>query len=266
MRTKTFLRGIAATLVVLAPLAVQAIDAGDPLLSLPGDTTWRMELIYDQFDRDVTYDFGTISFSLPGGGIGTDTAPDISRGMDEKLYLARATWFMKEDIAAYAEVGWVDEKDADSTPIALGLGGRVDLGAFDPVQLQGYAAGRYVPSFDVSTRDMDPDVGPIKTSGDAEYYELGAGVVASLETAVSEVTVVPYFAVGVSILRGSTEIRTVSVNIPEAWIKTEADLEEEGIVNLAAGVCARFCERWSVRVEGRFLDDSSYTVGVGLSL
>ncbi len=266
MRAKTILSGVAAMLAVLAPLAVRAVDAGDPLLSPPENTTWRVELIYDQFDRDVTYDFGPVTFSLPDGGVGTETTPDVARGMDEKLYLARATWFMENDIAAYAEIGWVDENDADSTPLALGVGGRIGLGEFDPVRLQGYAAGRYVPSFDVSERDMDPVIGPIEASGDAEYYELGAGVVATMETTVSEVTVVPYVAAGLSMLRGSTNIRWVSVDIPEAWMRNEADLEEEGIVTVSAGVCARFSERWSVRAEGRFLDDSSYSVGVGLSL
>jgi hypothetical protein len=252
-----------AGLLCVGVRPAQAMDVGDPVFKGDVEGAVRAEVVFENFDRDLTYDYGDIK--ITAGGI-TDVIPageDPTESPDEDLYVVRVSLLNWDQATLYANAGLVDEDDADGAVYLVGLGGKALLYELDDARFTGFAQVNYVPAFDVSQSESDPDLGPGRSSGEAEYYELAAGVLASAEFELTkEASVIPYAGVSLSMVQGSLDIKS---EFPAAGVTMEAsaDLEQDEWFDAIVGATVMCQRKYLLRLESRLIGETSYSVALG---
>ncbi len=226
---------VGTTLALLAGLVatpVHAVDLGDPIYQKDLKGAFRAEVVLEDFNRDVKLD--------SRHWYGSD-----SHGMDLGLYMARVTFPVNNDAAFYLDAGLVNDDDADSTPLTLGLGGRIKIYDQRPIKLSVVGNAHWVPSYDLDL--------PGKPSN--SFYELGAGLLVSGEFATDRrFTLVPYGGLALSVLKGHIDGDGYNTSYHEKSIAV-GTLGVSGIIN----------KTFTVRLEGRFIGDSSLSASFGMA-
>jgi hypothetical protein len=95
---------IVATVVALSLAAANAdaIDVGDPVYQDNFSGSFRVEVLYENFDRDVELDFDDITVTGPGGSLTIDGDRQTD-GADTDLYVLRGTFLPSTSTAVYGD-------------------------------------------------------------------------------------------------------------------------------------------------------------------
>lgn len=255
------LPSVVMVLGLLATITTLAVDVGDPIYKKDVEGRFRCELLYEQYDRDMKIEYDDITLSGPRGQA-TGAIDDETDGADEDLFILRLSFLASDKVALYLDAGVLDDDEAESTPFIVGGGGRLLAYEKGVIRLNMVAFGHYVPPFDIEDDDTDSDLGRVEGTGEIDYYEVGAGMILSGDVDLGAgIKLAPYGGVLLSALRGSADLE---VDFPDYAVtaKTSADIEEDDPLSGVAGI-SLLKDGYSLRVEGRFIGDSSVSVAVG---
>jgi len=229
------------------PVTGHAFDVGGPVYGKDLQGSLGLELIVEHFDREVKISFDTLG-------------KKETEGLNETVLMGRFHLSLGKDALLYVDAGLIDDDDAESTPLVIGLGADILVYEQQKLRLNVVAAGHWVPSFDLEEKTRYHF---LHTSGEEEYYELGAGMLVSGNLPFDRQTkVVPYGGIMFSMLRGSVD---VDAHYGPVKHHGSADIEEDNPLVAVAGISLLFQKGFSFRMEARFIGDSSLSVGLGIA-
>jgi len=256
----------AASMVVLCcgGMTSMAMDVGDPVFKQDVPSGIRLEVIYEDYDRDAELDYENVTFSGPGGSF--SISPEDSESSTESdVVTLRGTFFTSEKVSVFGDFGLLDDEDGEDLATVLGGGVRVLAYQKDQIRLTVFGTAHYVLPYDIESDEFDPDDGPIESTGEVDYYELTAGALLSGDIKLDDhTTLVPYISPALSILRGDID---AELNYPALGVNGDIDIEieEEDPFQLVIGGSLLFLDNWSIRVEGRVIGDSSVSGALGVA-
>ncbi len=241
-------------------------DLGDPVYRRDTGRTFRQELLYERFDRNI--DDTSISFVIhdSGGSFGGSLSPDpdvIVRTAAD-VSLARSTWYLSEYFSVYGDLGAYNEDSSDAkSSLLVGGGVRTVFLDAEPVVLSLQGHTHYCPGYDVSLRGDESGVGSYYSEGDVELFELGGALIGALVIEPADsLTTVYYVGGGVSIFHSQADLHAV---YPDSGFSADMriKLRQESPFVLIGGVSLIMYERFSIRTETRIGYESSLTAALG---
>lgn len=251
---KTRFPSILIPALALAAAAARAADVGLPP---PAGRPHSVEVYYEHFSRNISQDF------VSGTGVGDQ---------EEGRYLARYARRVSPRLMLQATAGMADSDTAENHAPLLGLGARLHALRSSVLDLDVFAAGAYVHGIRYESagsveRDADGHVlAEIPAVEQTEsYFEFMGGLAVSRSVKLGEkLSCTPYGGIMVSKIDGHEEY---DLTFPgDGRTETvEGDLRESGLASLFAGLALTFNEAWSLRLEGRLLNQASFSAGVSRS-
>jgi len=157
----------------------------------------------------------------------------------------------------------VDDDDADDTPFAVGAGAQFKVYDERNLRVNFVAQGHWVPSYDFSEHHTSPHDINYNLEGEKDYYELGAGMLVSGTARIDrQAKLIPYGGLMVSMLRGSGDIEAHDLGYV---FDGSLDIDEDQPVVAVAGIAFVLQQNITLRLEGRFIGDSSISAGIGVA-
>lgn len=230
----------------------QALDVGAPLYGLDHSAS-AIELSYQRLDRKIEQDYAFSSDTFFGN-------------QTENHYIAALHFAPGETIAAKLEIGMVDAEDSEDIASLLGAGIQIAAFESDLLDFNIFAAVRYVADI----RYYDDGVGNSpggdepEVTRDESYYEAGGGFTLSRTISAGDGTrIVPYVGLVASVMRGAAEeTARYRGNDPGDYVDNDVKFREDGSISAVCGLLLNLPSNAGVRLEGRFVDQSSFSAGV----
>lgn len=261
---KRFLTLSAGVFIISCPTAT-AIDYGDPVYRDDMTGTFRLEALYEKYDRDIRLKFGSEWIDLPGGDFAfMESAVDT---FEADNYALRLGIYPGSKLFLHFDAGVADADLADSSPRFYGAGAKMIAyeNRFTGLRVSLLASGHYFPSFDVLVAVLDEFFDRFENKGEADFYELNGGVIFSgIQDLDGDSRVVPYGGLLLSVLQGSFEATHTAVDSGMTF-DIDGDIEEEQIFTAIAGLSFILNRHISARIEGRFISQTSISVALGAS-
>ena len=243
-------------IMVSVPLNLHALDIGAPIFEKEIKGDLRLEMIVEGFDREVETD---LEFD-DDASLLDDSYED---GMDQTVVMARLHLPISPEGVLFFDVGIVDDDTADDTPFVLGLGAQLKVYDKRSLRVNFVAEGHWVPTYDFSEHRTSPYDIRYTLTGDKDYYELGAGMLVSGSAAIDrQAKLIPYGGLMLSVLRGSGDIEAHDLGYV---FDGSLDMDEDRPVVAVAGLALLLQKSITLRLEGRFIGDSSISAGIGLA-
>lgn len=245
-----------------------AFDVGDPSFRLGvQDPIVRVEIFAEWFDRDVDLELSPARIGTPTSGpvfVGP-TPLETSTSEEADLTWVRLVFQPLGIVSTQFDIGFDGESSAGDQVMTLGGAARILLTESGPFQLSTQVSAHFVPEFQSKETGTSPVLGPYTTNSDYEAYEYGAALIGSLTAYLSDTTqLVTYMAPRLSTYRGNFISYTDLANTGDRiWIDGVA--EQSSPFGLAVGSRLSWGKNLSARIEGRFVDETSLTVGMGAS-
>ena len=259
MKYKYGLAAALLTVVIVAPAF--AFDLGDPIYKGDVKGNVRVEVIYENFDRDAVFTDFKITAEGPGGTV-SDEVDESDTSTDSDVFMLRVAWLATEKATVYVDGGTVEDDLAEEVPLVFGAGGRVLAYQQGVARISVVASGHMVPAYDVEDEDVDAELGRETLQGELSYYEASAGALLSGDIALDAKTkFVPYGGLLFSVLGGDID---ADIQFPDVSVTTtsSADIEEDDALVAVLGASLVFQENLSIRVEGRLIGDASVSGGI----
>jgi len=245
-----------ATLLAYMPLDLHALDIGAPLYEKDTKGDLRLEMVVERFDRDVETE---LAFDRDASLL--DEAYDD--GMDQTVFMGRLHLPISTEGVLFVDFGIVDDDTADDTPFVVGLGAQLRIYDEGTLRVNFVAEGHWVPSYDFSEHRTSPRNVSYTLKGDKDYYELGAGLLVSGRADINrQARLIPYGGIMLSMLKGSGDIEAHGIGYV---FDGSLDMEEDQPVVAVAGVALMLQRSITLRLEGRFIGDSSISAGIGVA-
>lgn len=244
-------------ITALAPMRANALDIGAPIVQkdLKGDL--RLELIVERFDREAE-----TKLAFDDASFLDQTSTD---GMDQTVWMARLHVPFAKNGDLFFDAGMLDDDAADDTPFIIGFGLQQMIHDQGGLRINLVAHGHWVPSYDFSERHTGPYGVRYTLSGEKDYYELGAGMLVSGTAQIDrQAKLIPYGGIMFSVLRGSGDVEARDPDFAYS-IDGTLDLDEDQPVVGVAGIALILARNITLRLEGRFIGDSSISAGMGVA-
>lgn len=257
---------VAVAGVLLFAGGAWAIDVGAPGLVPQKAGTFNVEVFYESYERDISQDVPRqLQWGVPPALVNDNFQ------QEENRYVARVSYAATDQLMFRVDLGMSDPEAAtDNVPI---FGAGVSYLALKDslVDVTLFASGHYVSGikYDNEAEVTQWQDGAVtqtwespKGTQDESYLELAGGVLVSKNLQVVEAFMLqPYAGVQLSMLRGDEEYDQTFQTLPFGRQQFEGDIEEDGIFAVVAGLRACFNERMGLRFEGRFINQTSYSIG-----
>jgi len=254
----------AALVAAVTATPALAFDVGDPVYKGDMKGAARVELIYENFDRDAVFTDYTLRLQAAGESV-SQNVEDDDTSTDSDVLMLRVSLLASEKAAFYFDGGAIDDDRAEDQPLVIGAGGRLLAYQKGAARINIVASGHYVPKYDVEIEGVDDDLGAVTSNGDVYYYEMSGGVLLSGDVALdSKTKFVPYGGLLLSMLGGDFE---AEVSVPDVGVAatSSADIEEDDPLVGVVGASLVFLDNLSIRVEGRLIGDASVSGAFGAS-
>jgi len=243
-------------MMVSVPQHVHALDVGAPMYQKDVKGDLGLELIVERFDRDVETELEFDDDASLLDEKDTD-------GIDQTAVMARLHLPLSSQASLFVDVGVIDDDDADDTPFAVGAGAQFKVYDERDLRVNFVAEGHWVPSYDFSEHRTSPRNISYTLKGDKDYYELGAGLLVSGNARIDrQARLIPYGGIMVSMLRGSGDIEAHDLGYV---FDGSLDIKEDQPVVAVAGLAFVLQKNITLRLEGRFIGDSSISAGMGVA-
>lgn len=240
--------------------SASAFDVGEPAFGADIGNNARIEFVYEKFKRDIKL----TSFTVRVPGVVEERVPSETLKVEADAYIARLTIRMGDRAALFIEGGLLEFDEYDDSWQAGG-GFRYALVQAEHYDVSMFLAGRYAGDAKYKERGVDPLLGPYEFTETDKVYEAGGGFLVSSKVALDQhIAVRPYAGILLSVMRGEVEAKQ-TFDLFADVIEVDADVEEDGLVSLVAGLALLFGDSGGIRVEGRFIDQSSVSVGAWLA-
>lgn len=247
--------GLAALLACI-PLNSHALDIGAPLYEKDAKGDLRLEMVVERFDRDVETE---LAFDRDASLLDES----YEDGMDQTVFMGRLYLPLSPEGVLFVDAGVIDDDTADDTPLVVGLGAQIRIYDERAIRVNFVAEGHWVPSYDFSEHRTSPRNVSYTLEGDKDYYELGAGLLVSGRADIDrQARLIPYGGIMLSMLKGSGDIEAHDIGYV---FDGSLDMEEDQPVVAVAGVALLLQRSICLRLEGRFIGDSSISAGIGVA-
>ena len=259
-------RGLIVLLVLASAINTVAMDIGLPG-PLPGGGKLSLELFYEDFERDIRQE--AAEFWAPGSPHGGLVGEDMIQ--EETRYFARLTYAWRRELALQALVGFTHSETADNDSPVLGLGLQYLVWSCHGFDTTLFAAGQLVNEIryknDFYYGPNPPNAGnwewPEGTQKE-DYYELSAGATVSRDIQLHpRLTMRPYAGLQLSKLDGDEKYdHTWAVVEPLGREVQEGYIKDDGVLALFGGAGLFWDNRFGLRLEGRFVNQTSFSAGL----
>ncbi|MBU1735319.1 MAG: hypothetical protein KKC28_14425 [Verrucomicrobia bacterium] len=215
-----------------------ATDVGMPIYRGDIQKNVSLEAYYEKFKRDVEQD-------------GVD-------GLEQKenRFIARATYFAGDRASLYGEIGATHSDEAEGTAPIMGFGLKLALYNAEMIQIGAFASAQYIHEIKYET---DLEVGEFNQT--ENYFEINGGIVVSRFMKLGETMgFVPYAGVMASRLDGNQDYETV--NADGSSESESGYIKDDGLFSIFAGAGLIINDRVGARLEGRFINQTSFTAGL----
>lgn len=239
---------------LLAAGAARAADVGVPAGERAGGAPNDLEFHYEHFSRNISQDY----ISGPATG-----------DQEENRYVARYERRVLGPLRINASAGATQADVAENIAPLFGVGARFSVFSSDTAAVGLFASGAYVDGIEYRSKGSvatgegggrveQPDIDQTES-----YLEVTGGVGASRRLALSRaLTCTPYGGLMVSKIQGDEEYRLTWRE--EARTETvDGEIRESGLPSLFAGLAFTWRETWRLRVEGRYVNQASFSTGLG---
>lgn len=256
--------GFVALFVVTGSTSRAGLDGGAPLYRLEDAAILHAEVLYNQYDRKVEAAIDKVTLtapSLPPATVFNPDAPDIDGAM--AIAMVRLNLLLSERFTLYGDAGSASG-DAMTSATVFGAGLRYGLIENESIRFSFVTAFHLVPSHDVDLSYANGTNAPIAMTGQRDFFEVGIGIIGSGEYELApDVLLMPYGGIALSLLRGSVDYS----HEYEASGLTESgsgDIQEDSPMSITAGLSLQMSKRFTVHLEGSFMDGTSVGAGVGI--
>jgi hypothetical protein len=245
---------IQVALLALAAARSRATDVGMPLHSEATGGGGNLEFYFEQFRRDIRQDFVD----------GPDTAKQKESRIIERINVHAGS-----RAAVYAEIGATRSDQAEHVVPLFGAGLAVRLHESPALGVNAFASGTYIHGIEYRQSGYVtysepgyvwaeyPDLDQRES-----YFEYNAGLTLSrLFRPNAKVICTPYAGLMLSGIDGTEEYHlTYHVN---ARTETRSgNLRGDGAISPFGGLGLTFSKDWCIRIEGRFVNQTSLSAGL----
>ncbi len=225
----------------------------------------RIELIYERYNRDVELSGGRFSATGPAATV-PFVLPNRSALQEEERVSARLHFPTGRKIDVYLDAGM--SKPEGSEGVVPIFGGGIRLLAYKgrsfDASIVGF--GTYVPKIEYKASTLDPSLGNIESEQEESYWEAGIGLELHRSFTLKKgFRFKPFGGFAVSFLRGDEDFLDRYTNLGVTVIGT-ANLEEDGLLSLYGGFSFLLNRKFSLRIEGRFVNQTSLSAGLAFIL
>lgn len=232
-----------------------AIDIGAPIYRSDFGSGITLDLTYQSLKRDIEQETPFTDQTWKGE-------------QEEKHYVAAIMFPLNDRVSGKLEVGLADSKGSEDIAPLFGAVLQAALYDVDGLCFNVFAAGRYVSGIQYKTEGVYFTQGGIITeypevTREEEYFELGGGLTLSKIILTGNKTKInPYGGILLSLIDGSGE-ETFRRYIVQPGTATDdsVDFEAENPFSIVAGISALFTSNIGLRIEGRFVNQTSVSAG-----
>jgi hypothetical protein len=241
-------RSVIFGVIAMASLSnVLATDVGMPTYSTDLGKNANLEFYYEKFDRKVKGNIGDVTLS--------------NTQQEENRFMARFNYNASTRASMHAEVGATDSEGSDGAVPIYGAGLKVKAYDSKALQLSVFAAGTYVSGIEYSEEGSEDYYYEYPSSVQEEsYLEINGGLAISRLLQLDEkTTCTPYGGFMVSKLDGSEDVNG-SFRDGET-ISLSGDIKDDGLFSIFAGLGLTMDKTFGIRLEGRFVNQTSFSAG-----
>jgi len=258
------LAGIIIALTLTSITSVEAADVGGPASPAKMEKI-GINIIYEKYRRDVEISSREHVLRIPGDEV---TVPAFSESgvQDEVRLMARLSFPVGSRALIHLDGGVTDEESSQDVDPILGGGVRVLAYQSNAIDVSIFGSAHYVPKREYKFYFTDIDLNTLAFAQEESYWEANGGVVLSHPVALEsgpELTL--YGGLMISVLKGDEDWEIQLSDFGEVG-EYEGQLEDDGAVSVLGGLACQFNEQVGMRVEGRFVNQTSVSVAVVVNL
>ena len=258
------LAGIIIALTLTSITSVEAADVGGPAIPAKTDNI-GINIIYERYKRDVKLSSRECVIRMLGDEI-TLPASSESGVQDEVRLMARLSFPVGSRALIHLDGGVTDSEASQDVDPILGGGFRVLAYQSDAIDVSIFGSAHYVPKIEYEFYFTNIDLNTLTFNQEESYWEANGGVVLSHPVALEsgpELTL--YGGLMISVLEGDEDWEIQFSDVGEVG-EREGQLEDDGAVSVLGGLACQFNEQVGMRVEGRFVNQTSLSVAVVVNL
>ena len=263
---RTGLPGWIALGVLAGAGGAVAMDVGLPG-TLPGAGKMSLEVFYEDYGRDIRQD----CIDRPVPGEPTRMYEEQLR-QEENRFMARFGYALRPGLALRGLLGFTRSEDAENDAPVFGLGVDYLAWSWKGLDATVFAAWqsvtqiKYDDEFLLEPIPESPGLNREWPEGTQKekYDELSAGAMVSMDFQVQpRFAMRPYAGFQLSKLDGDEKYdHTVVVNAPLGREQFNGDIQDDGVLSLFAGAGLFWDHRFGLRLEGRFVNQQSFSAGL----
>ena len=253
-------------LVLTNAINTFAMDIGLPG-PMPGGGKMSLELFCEDYERDIRQEISQpwSPGTLHGGAL---VAQDMTQ--EETRYFARLTYALRRELALQALVGFTRSEGADNDSPVWGLGIQYLVWSCHGFDTTLFAAGQYVNEIKYKHEFYYGPNPPYPNNWEwpegiqkEDYYELSGGAMMSRDFQFrSRWTLRPYAGLQLSKLDGNEKYdHTWAIVEPLGREVQEGYIRDDGLLTLFGGAGLFWNNRFGLRLEGRFVNQTSFSAG-----
>ncbi len=259
---------VVLTMLSLTAGRCSAFDVGDPSFrGFDGENRWQFEWIGDWSRRNRRSSYNNMLIGTPAGGPTRYAPAPPGRTYSTEIdhWKFRVTHYPSELFALHFHVGSDGETGTGDDVIILGGAIRGLLAESGPFQLAAQMQADFIPEFTQRRDGFSDTLGPFSERSEYDAYEFGASLLASMRANYSDnLDIVTYAGPQVSAWRGEWDaVADFSDTGDRIWIGGID--KQKSYFGIVVGTRLNWGETWSARVEGRFLEEESLSVGISAS-
>jgi hypothetical protein len=241
-------------LIGILPLTGRALDAGYPFFKNDVDEPLTLEVVFERLDRNIVQE---VAFS------GSRFAGD----QEEDRLAGRLYYYATPRVTLHLQLGSTDAEQSSSNAPLAGGGLSVRIWERGALRLSGFASGTYVHEIEYRRPGVLTPLAEIAAVRRLESYaEYGGGARLSADVFTRPgIRLAAYGGVTFSVMEAEGEEHFTFTTTGQSQSDHSVDFDEDGAGSLFAGLVLQRNANFGARLEGRFVDQSSYTAGIFFS-
>ncbi|HMO41481.1 MAG TPA: hypothetical protein PKE26_15715 [Kiritimatiellia bacterium] len=245
--------GLAVIIATTVTQFSQGADVGAPLYLNTIGKSGSVEVYYEKYKRDIEQQ-------------GSDGNLYLGEQQEDRV-IARLNYHASTRASLYVEAGATDSDGSDGSAALVGGGLKLSLHDSQAFGVSLFAAITYVPEIEYKRDGFIDYANQLEYPSSLQtesYYEFSGGLILSKTFQMDEKSIItPYAGVMLSRLDGDEDYE---FTYPASGrnIRTTGTLEDEDPFSAFAGLSLVMNSTFGIRVEGRFVNQTSVSAGLSL--
>lgn len=250
---KKYVALVALTVALGGSTFALASDIGAPLYLNTVGRSGSIEVYYEKYERDIEQQASDGSM--------------FTGEQQEDRVIARLNYHASTKASLYVEAGMTDSDGSDGGAAIVGGGLKLSIHDSPAFGASLFASITYVPEIEYKHDGFIDYVNQLEYPDSLQtesYYEFSGGIILSKTIQMDEKSIItPYVGAMLSRLDGDEDYE---FTYPAAGRKTETtgSLEDEDPFSVFAGLNLMLDSKWGIRLEGRFVNQTSVSAGLSM--